>query len=180
MAMRQAEAIKLRVEALNASLISKCPLDGDTAAWVAGIGDDLAEKLGAVGLIPKRETGVLGEFLDGDIDQRTDAKPRTLINLGQGRDRLIAFFGRDRSLGSITQGDADAWALWLQERFSESTAGRTVRHARLFFKSAVRKRLIPSTRSRIESVIEGEGPQVLRDAGRDALVLDACPDTNGG
>ena len=67
-AMRQAEAVKLRVEALNASLISKCPLDGDTAAWVAGIGDDLAAKLAAVGLIPKRASALLGDFLADYID----------------------------------------------------------------------------------------------------------------
>jgi hypothetical protein len=29
---RQAEAVKFRVEMLNTALISKCPLDGDTAS----------------------------------------------------------------------------------------------------------------------------------------------------
>lgn len=44
-----AEAVKLRVEALNAALVARLPLDGETAAWVAGLGDDLAAKLAAVG-----------------------------------------------------------------------------------------------------------------------------------
>lgn len=51
---RQAEAVKHRIEALNAAVISQCPLDGDTAAWVAAIGDELAAKLAAVGLTPGR------------------------------------------------------------------------------------------------------------------------------
>src|SRR5262245_43825057 len=95
-AMRQAEAIKFRVEALNASLISKCSLDSDTAAWVAGIGDDLAAKLAAVGLISKRASALLGDFLAGYIDRRTDVKPRTRINLEACQTRLVEFFGKDR------------------------------------------------------------------------------------
>src|SRR5262249_41363707 len=69
---RQAEAIKFRVEALNAALISKVPLDGDTAAWVAEIGDELAAKLAAVGLIPERAGMALGEFMEAYIEGRSD------------------------------------------------------------------------------------------------------------
>src|SRR5262249_56170571 len=95
---RQAEAVKLRVEALNAALISKCPLDGETAAWVAGIGDDLATKLAAVGLIPERASTLLGEFLSAYVERRTDVKPRTRINLEACRPRLAQFFPKDPPL----------------------------------------------------------------------------------
>src|SRR5262249_55370419 len=135
---------KLRVEALNAALISKCPLDGDTASRVAGIGDDLASKLAAVGLIPERASTLLGEFLAAYIARRTDIKPRTRINLEACKARLVEFFGKGRSLKSITPGDADAWLLWLRERYANGTAGRTVKRAKQFFRSAVRSRLIPS------------------------------------
>ena len=71
---RQAEAVKLRVEALNAALISKCPLDNETAAWVAGTGDELAGKLAAVGLIPERAS--------------TSAVSLALIDGGDGSSRV--------------------------------------------------------------------------------------------
>src|SRR6516162_9881663 len=102
---RQAEAVKLRIESLNAAVISKCPLDGDTAAWVADIGDDLAAKLAAVGLIPERGSALLADFLDGYITRRTDIKLRTRINLQVCRARLVEYFGKNRPLKGITPGD---------------------------------------------------------------------------
>ena len=175
---RQAEAVKLRVEALNAALISKCPLDGDTAAWVAEIGDDLAAKLAAVGLIPERASAVLGEFLAAYVERRTDIKPRTRINLEACQARLIEFFGKDRPLKSITPGDADAWLLWLRERYANGTAGRTVKRAKQFFRSAVRSRLIPSNPFEDvkppSQVNESRKHFVSQETTR--KVLDACPD----
>ena len=175
---RQAEAVKLRVESLNAALISKCPLDGDTAAWVADVGDDLAAKLAAVGLIPERASAVLGDFLDAYVERRTDIKPRTRINLEACQTRLVEFFGKNRSLKSITPGDADAWLLWLRERYANGTAGRTVKRAKQFFRSATRSRLIPS--NPFEDV---KPPSQVNESRKHFIskettqkVLDACPD----
>src|SRR5262249_49881711 len=86
---RQALAVKLRVEALNAALISKCPLDNETAAWVAGIGEDLASKLAAVGLIAERASAVLGDFVEAYIERRTDIKLGTRITLNTCKARLF-------------------------------------------------------------------------------------------
>lgn len=49
---RLAEEVKTQVEHLSAAAIAGCPIDNETAAWVAKLGDDLAEKLAAVGLRP--------------------------------------------------------------------------------------------------------------------------------
>src|SRR5437879_7306592 len=81
---KHAEAIKLRVETLAASLASKTPLDGETAAWVGNIGDDLAAKLAAVGLIQARESRKLKAFLDNYISGRMNdghTKGATLITI---------------------------------------------------------------------------------------------------
>jgi integrase len=176
---RQAEAVKLRVEALNAAAISICPLDGDTATWVATIGDDLAAKLAAVGLIAERASANLGDFLAAYITRRTDIKPRTRINLEACQARLVEFFGKDRSLKTITPGDADAWLLWLRERYANGTAGRTVKRAKQFFRSAVRSRLIPN--NPFEDV---KPPSQVNDSrkhfvSRETMgrILEACPDT---
>ena len=95
--------------------ISKCPLDGDTAAWVRQIAGELADKLAAVGLIPKRQSARLEDFLAGYIKSRTDVKPNTTINLELCKVRLVEFFGAEKGLDAITEGDADAWLLWLKE-----------------------------------------------------------------
>ena len=50
-------------------------------------------------------------------------------------------FGEDKAMGSITPGDADAWFLWLKERYANGTVGRSVRRAQQFFRAAVRSRI---------------------------------------
>ncbi len=48
-------------------------------------------------------------MLDGYIaGRKADAKPRTLVNLGQARKRLGAFFGADKPLHDLTEADAPA------------------------------------------------------------------------
>src|SRR5215813_10541180 len=48
---RVADEVKRRIEAIQAASESGVSLDRETAEWVGGIGDALAEKLAAVGLI---------------------------------------------------------------------------------------------------------------------------------
>ena len=64
MTQKQADQVRLRVEAIDASRRAKLPLDPDAASWLGGIGDDLAKKLAAVGLIPERRSQTVGPFLD--------------------------------------------------------------------------------------------------------------------
>lgn len=131
-----------------------------------------------MGLIPKRASARLGEFLESYIAQRTDVKPRTRINLNAARARLIEFFGKDRLLRDIAPGDADAWLLWLKERYADGTAGRTVKRAKQFFRAAVRCRLLtenPFADVKAPSEVnESRKHFVTREIAR--RVLDACPD----
>jgi integrase len=178
MPKRTAEAIKLRVEALLNAKITNTPVDRDTASWLTGIGADLADKLAAVGLIEARDNSTLGDFTANYIRRRTDIKPRTRINLEQCRTRLIDFFGANRSLRSLSPGDADGWLLWLKERYADGTAGRAVKRAKQFFRSAVRSRLIAA--NPFEDV---KPPSMVNEARKQFIspettkkVLSACPD----
>jgi integrase len=175
---RTAESVKLRVEVLLNGKITNTPIDRDTATWLTGIGDELAAKLAAVGLVPARASALLDGFLVAYIDRRTDIKAWTRINLEQCRRRLVEFFGKGRPLASITPGDADAWLLWLKERYADGTAGRTLKRARQFFRSAVRSRLIPSNPfddvKPPSQTNEARKHFVSRETAQQ--VLDACPD----
>jgi hypothetical protein len=51
-----ANEIKLKVESLNTLHIGNLPMDANTTAWVAGIGDEWAAKLAAGGLIPEGQS----------------------------------------------------------------------------------------------------------------------------
>src|SRR4051812_42325298 len=67
-----AEEVKGRVEHLNAAVISGCSIDGETARWLTAIGQDLHDKLAAVGLIAGRKTARLKGFIDDYIAGRKD------------------------------------------------------------------------------------------------------------
>src|SRR5262245_61566835 len=108
---RVAEEIKVKVEHLANARTTNLPTDNETAQWVANLGDDLAGKLAAAGLIPERGSMTLGAFLDDYIAGRPDVKPGTRTNYGISRDRLLAFFRQDVDLRDITEGDVDAWVV---------------------------------------------------------------------
>lgn len=175
---RIAEEIKVKVEHLNAAIVSGCPIDSETAQWVAKLGDDLAGRLAAVGLIPERVVARLGEFLDRYITQRTDVKPRTRINLEAARDRLVEFFGADKSLRDITAGDADNWLIWLRQKYSSGTAGRTVKRAKQFFRAAMRNKILNEN-----AFADVKPPSQVNESrkhfvSREVIhqVIDSCPD----
>ena len=142
---KMANEIKLRVEALNSAKVSGQSLENETAAWVAKIGDELAGKLAAVGLIPERtpaETAKLSGFLDEYITSRSDVKPNTKRNLLQSRRYLVAFFGEGRDLRSIRQADADRFGFDMKGKYAEATAARVIKHASQFFTAANRAGLV--------------------------------------
>ena len=110
---RVAEAVKVKVEQLSAAVAAGHAPDNETARWVAGLNQALADKLSAVGLIPRREKATMGAFLDRYFSTRIDVKPATLTVWGHTRRNLLDFFGRDKALREITQGDAESWRLSL-------------------------------------------------------------------
>ncbi len=129
-------------------------MDSEAARWVAEIGDDLAAKLAAVGLIAKRGTATLEGYCRSYIDGRTDIKRNTRINLELARRYLVDHFGSDRPLREVTAADADQWAISLRKRFSQATIARMVKRARQFFTAARRARLI--TENPFETVAIGQ------------------------
>lgn len=100
-----AEAVKLRVEALAAAAAARVPVDTETAAWVGGIGDDLAAKLAAVGLIPERPKAVtLAGLLDLYLTEKESGnKTGTKTNHRTISNDLIGFFGASSDPRAITR-----------------------------------------------------------------------------
>jgi len=175
---RIAEEIRVKVEQLNTALIARCSVDNETARWVNELGDALAHKLNSVGLIAERGTTKLADFMGTYIRRRTDAKPSTLRNLEAAKSRLVEFFGRDRNIRDVSPGDGDEFALWLRERYSNGTAGRTVRRAKQFFRAAVRRKIIEENPfGDVKAPSEANESRkffVTKENAQKAL--DACPD----
>jgi Phage integrase SAM-like domain len=186
---KQAEAFKVKVEALIGAAITGA-LDDEVSRWLVGLDDKMHARLAAVGLVKPRRFAMmtLGEFVDAYIADRTDAKPRTIINLKAARKELIEFFGPDRPLRDISDGDADEfWRYLLRPRkggdaerkaLGQNTSRRICGRAKQFFRAAIRKRLVQNNPfADIKSHVQGN-PQrdffVTREMA--VKVLNACPD----
>jgi integrase len=180
--LKTTEKILVKVEALHSAAIANISWDVETAKWVAGLSDGMADKLAAVGLIPKRrehDATRLAEFLDAYINRRTDVKPNTRRNLEACKARLIDFFGPGRALQDMSPGDADAFLLFLREKgYANGTVGRTVKRAKQFLRAGVRQRLIsenPFAEVKPPSQVN-ESRKFFVDLQTTCKILDACPD----
>lgn len=136
-AKKDAETAKNMIERLLASQAMNTPLDTQTAAWIAQLGDKMRERLAKAGLIKGRQRASLGEFIDAYIAQRTaggDVAAATIATWRDSQAALVKFFGGDKSLHAIAPADADRFAAWLrtEQKASENTARLRARHAKQF------------------------------------------------
>jgi hypothetical protein len=80
---KSAEAIARHVEALLAAKIGGQPVPRDTAAWLAGIGAKLRDRLAAVGLVEGHSAApTLATWCKDYIAGRTDLAPRSVARHG--------------------------------------------------------------------------------------------------
>ena len=144
---QQAEIARNRVNSLESAQKIGCAIDADTAAWLSRIEDGLYDKLVKAGLVPPRQRKeqvvlTLGQHLEQYIGSRGRQKPSTVRNDARARNLLEKYFGKERTLDSITEGDADAYKRWLLDQFAQASASGDLKRARQFLRAAVRSRLI--------------------------------------
>jgi integrase len=182
MNQRNAEAIKTKIEHLIAASVSGCGWDNDLSAWVARIGDDLADKLAELKLIPPRDRIIcpgLKTFVESLRDSRPNLKPNTRRNYDQTIRRMSGYFGDDRKLDSISCGDADQWRdQMLKDGLAPATVGREIKRARQFFRVAVRRKLIeenPFTEVNAPAQVNTSREHFITREVTEK-VLAACPD----
>ena len=179
---RAADAIAVKVDDLVSASISGGSPSNETARWMATIGDGLAAKIANAGFgeyIPKRESSTLGVFLKTYIGGReAEVTIGTIANFRQVERNLVEFFGADRDLRSITEGDADDWRQHLAKTYAEASISKYIKRARQVFKSANRKVLIESN-----PFLDVKGGSESNDSRKHFVsrnitekVLEACPD----
>lgn len=186
MPIKSANEIKLRIEALVAAKFSALPVDAATASWLREIGDSLQGKLAGVGLVsPRQAEGAiavptLAAFIDGFLAGRDDLKPNTLRTFHATRVVLVKHFGGERSIDSITAGDADEWAAALRKDYSPASIATFVKRARQMFRHAARKRLLPESpfrETKVPSQVNKSREEFI-DRATVAKLLDVAPDAD--
>jgi integrase len=142
-----AETAKRMIESLESARAAGHSLDRETAEWVGRVSDEIHERLFRAGLVPRREQAgqgiiTLGQHLEQYFGTLGKQKPNTARNYARARQLLEEHFGKDRTLDSITEGDADGYRRWLLDKYAPASASVDLRRARQFLKAAVRRRLI--------------------------------------
>ena len=178
---KAADTIRVRIEDLVSAAISGTSPSNETAQWLATLGTDMYEKLTNAGFgdfVPRCESSTLGAFTKAFIEGRkVDSADSTIANFKQLQTKLITFFGSDRDLRSISDGEADDWRRWLVEGHAEATISKHVKRARQLFKAAMRKGLVdrnPFTEVRSGSE-QNDGRKYFVDRSTTAKILDSCP-----
>ena len=113
----------------------------DVAQWLGTVGDDLHGKLSMVGLADARRSVLLADELEKYIKNHSGGKePETIVRWKIDRDRIIGFFGKDKNIKDIKRSDCESYKSWLynERHFADSTVGKAIRNARMFFTAWVR------------------------------------------
>ncbi len=166
-----------RVEQLLSAKMTGTTMDRDLAGWLASIDGTLQNKLAAVGLCDARESAVLGPFIKGYIQSRTDVKPATKEVWRQGEMGLVEFFGANKPLGDVTPGDADRYKLHLiGKKLASMTVRKRLQFATMIFRAGLRRRLIAESPFADVS-IKASMPNRERfiSVEETAKLLEACP-----
>jgi len=144
LSMRDAVTVKAKIEHLVAATIQKTAVENNVLDWVISLDTVMREKLIKAGLVTEMGDAVLLEsFIDGYITMRSDVTNGTVLMYKKARKDLIEYFGKDKPIRDITEGDAQDWRGWLISReLAESTIRRRSGMARQFFTYAIKKKII--------------------------------------
>lgn len=179
MTKRAAEAVRLRVESLASARIARHVPDDETARWVTQLDEVMKRRLAAVGLIEAAMAVRLGPFLDDYIRSRKDVKASTRLVYNHTRRNLVAFFGKNKLLRQITEGDADSFRIFLanHEHLADNTVRRRMGMAKQYFRAAIRKKLISENPFQGQACLvrENRARYYFCTAAEAKAILDACP-----
>ncbi|MEY4170864.1 MAG: hypothetical protein RLZ94_1937, partial [Actinomycetota bacterium] len=149
--VRQAEEVRVRVEALLAAKMYRRSPDVELLGWLNGLDDRVHRRFANKGLVPHRERA-LGAALESLIKRFLDAstvKPATLAAYKQTTDSLLEVLGRRTPVTEITPADADHWRKAISEKgdrrkpLAAATIAKRVHVAKCIFSRARRWKLVP-------------------------------------
>lgn len=134
-----AAEIHRRIESLHTAAITGTNWDSELATWVAGIGDEFADKLHRAGLIPARvksESLTLRTFLDRFLESRHGDAANTIRNHEQAANILCRYVGAGKLLSQITPAAAERAVAEIRKKYAQAHAARLIKFFRQFFRNA--------------------------------------------
>jgi integrase len=178
--MRQAEAFKVKVEALISAGITG-NMDDETSRWLADLSEAMYARLSAVGLARPRKANktTLQQLLDAFFTH-LNVKPITSLGYQPAKAALLEYFGAETPVRDVEPLQAEQWRAKMKaDGLAEATVSKRVGIAKHIFQRGVGWKML------IENPFAGvrAGSQINKTrqhfiSKEDARkVLDACPDT---
>lgn len=160
----RAETVAAKVDHIVNRQVTGAEPDRNVAQWLADLPDTLYSKLSKAGLAPPRlpaepepepepapKLPTVKEWTRKYLDKHA-VKPGTLEQLEIAARSMVKFFGTDRTIDSITAGDAEDYRRWLEKKGNElkeykqglarNTVRRRIGRAKQFFQAAVKHELL--------------------------------------
>ena len=139
------------IERLVASQRMNTVPDATIQKWLSDLSDKRYEKLVKVFLVKPRSRGTLGPFLEDFISKLSQSE-NSLDNFRSSRDTLLAFFGEDRRLETITKQDAINYKEYLKTTgridgkggYGQNSVSKKLQHAARFFQAMQDMEMISS------------------------------------
>lgn len=181
MPQRHAQTVLVHVERLIAAKEAGSPPDASTAEWLKTIGDKLRDRLERAGLIEVSHTPTVGDLVDQWIARRSKTLTSgTITRLMQGKRSLLAYFGADKLITTITEGDAEDYrAALLGQALSEATTRKRCSDAKAWFAYAVRHlfiRINPFEAVPTAAVATGNLAYISEEQAYQVIEETVCPD----
>ena len=139
---KAAELCKSMVERIMAAQGAGIAIDVEVASWTAKIDDRLHAKLVKAGVLQQRHRRTLGDFITQYIGERSDWKPATLRAFRTAAKKMLAYFGDDTPIESITADKCYSYKAQLLREFSQGYTAKQVERAKMVFSAAHRRKLI--------------------------------------
>ena len=158
------------------------PIPPAAMQWLDSLNDEQHGRFVGAGLAharEKRDAGTLGLFV-GDWIAKRNPKTSTAAVWGRAEKWLVGYFGADRRLSDITEGDAEDWQRHLEQSgLAEATRRKMCGVARQMFKDAVKAKRIeanPFLADGIRTAIKGNAERFrFVTVAETEAVLAACP-----
>ena len=181
----KAKSIGERIDRLNEAKCSGSGIDGQTASWLANIGQTLHDKLSRAGLVEARSSATLKEFMAEYIaDARaTDGRPAAKNTLKKWKqaEKILSEFFENRNLREISHDEVAKFRRWLDGGTLGENGKRThIGVAKMLLNSAKRRKLVD------ENPFEFQNASLVLDRSRDFLltranalkIIETCPDSS--
>lgn len=179
--IKQAEAIKRRIDSLIAAKRSNSSVDPETASWIAGVDTKLRESLVRHGLAQPSAVRLdltLGQLID-TFYQSQAVKPATLAAYKQATESLLSHFGRTALVRVLEPHQLEAWHKSMHASgLATATVTKRVNIAKAVFGRAVKWGMIDECPLRHVKRGSQVNPSRLHYVSREAIdaVLPSCPD----